>query len=55
MHALGEESYKQAEVAVDNALRIDKDFARAYASKSELYMVSGRMTPGLTTVKKLSS
>ena len=38
-----EESYKQAEVAVDNALRIDKDFARAYASKSELYILSGRM------------
>ena len=37
-----EESYKQAEVAVDNALRIDKDFARAYASKAELFTVTKR-------------
>ena len=37
-----EETYKSAEIAVDNALRIDKDFARAYSSKAELYAVTNR-------------
>ena len=37
-----EETFKSAEIAVDNALRIDKDFARAYASKAELYTVTKR-------------